>query len=147
MNKISSAGLQFLGQLEGNVLKVYKDSAGYPTAGEGHLVLPQDHLKVGDVITKEQADKFLLNDVSGAENAVNSSVKIVLNQDQFDACVCLAFNIGGHAFCNSTLVAKINGHEPFDVLAQYWLEWDHAGGKIDAGLEHRRHLELKLYGL
>ena len=145
--KTSDSGLNLLEQLEGRVGKVYKDSAGYLTVGEGHLVQPKDHLVLGQITTSEQDEEFLRGDVAGAEWAVNNYVKIAPNQNQFDALVCLVFNIGCHAFQNSTLLKEINIHASTTIIRHFWLEWDHAGGLLSASLEHRRIIENNLFGL
>lgn len=54
---------------EGLKLEVYKDTLGNPTVGYGHLVKSSDGLKVGDTITQEQADAFLIKDYEKAFNA------------------------------------------------------------------------------
>lgn len=50
-----------------------------PTVGYGHLVTPEDNLKLGDTITDEQADEFLRKD---KEKAVASAEKGVPNWDK-----------------------------------------------------------------
>ncbi len=57
---------------EGYRTKVYKDSLGKPTVGVGHLVLPGDNLKVGDVISEARVQEFLDKDARGAWNAAQS---------------------------------------------------------------------------
>ena len=51
--------LDLLRDREGSNNTVYLDSRGFPTVGIGHLVKPEDHLKVGDRITDAQANAFL----------------------------------------------------------------------------------------
>ena len=46
----------------------------------------------------------MANDLKKFESAVNNAVKIPLNQNQFDALVSLAYNIGTDAFSKSTLM-------------------------------------------
>ena len=140
-------GLSLLEELEGNKTKVYKDSVGLLTVGVGHLVLPKDRLVLGQETTKEQDEDLLRGDLEGAEWSVNSAIKTELTQKQFDALVCLAFNIGCHAFENSTLVKEINIHASSTLIKHFWLAWDHAGGMFSASLEHRRTIEANLYGL
>ena len=48
---------------EGVRSKVYKDSLGKLTVGVGHLVLPEDNLKLGDVISTERINSFLDKDL------------------------------------------------------------------------------------
>ncbi|MGZ9109020.1 MAG: glycoside hydrolase family protein [Micavibrio sp.] len=57
---------------EGYRTKVYRDSLGKPTVGVGHLVLPGDNLKVGDVISEARVQEFLDKDARGAWNAAQS---------------------------------------------------------------------------
>lgn len=83
--------------------------AGYSTIGYGHKVEPNDPIlrRVTGVpapirVTREQADKILAIDLERFENAVNK-LSPEPNQDQFDALVSLAFNIGVASFSGSTL--------------------------------------------
>lgn len=83
---------------EGLILEVYADSKGLPTVGLGHLVLPEDKLKLGDAVTLEKARKWVKQDIAIAEKAVNGKVKVPLHQYEYDALVSLVFNCGiGHA--------------------------------------------------
>lgn len=54
---------------------VYRDVAGYPTVGVGHLVQPRDGLAVGDRISETQARAFLDADLRGAEAAARADVQ------------------------------------------------------------------------
>jgi GH24 family phage-related lysozyme (muramidase) len=60
---------------EGFSLRVYADSLGNPTVGIGHLVVPEDHLKIGDVITEDRAMAFWEKDSSSAFNAALKQAK------------------------------------------------------------------------
>lgn len=62
MDKIDKAWYKHALVREGEVLHVYKDSLGKPTVGIGHLVRPEDMLKLGDKITKEQSMAFFEQD-------------------------------------------------------------------------------------
>lgn len=64
--------LQFLEHLklrEGVRNCVYRDSLGKPTVGVGHLVRPEDRLNVGDCISDDQVNAFLVQDSQWAWNA------------------------------------------------------------------------------
>ncbi|WP_325100113.1 lysozyme [Aurantiacibacter sediminis] len=92
---VSEAMMEALAEEEGVMLTVYRDVAGYPTVGVGHLVRPADNLKVGDTITYEQAIEFLENDIKHAEEAVKRLVgDLPLYQYEFDALVDLVYNVG-----------------------------------------------------
>src|SRR5205807_1956598 len=100
--EMSENGLVLLKQWEGFKLQVYKDSAGLPTIGVGHL-LTKSELTSGKIningvpveysngLTGDQVTDLLSQDVTPAENAVNNGVKVPLNQNQFDALVSFTF--------------------------------------------------------
>ena len=78
------------------------------------------------------------------ELTVNSSVKVPINQNQFDALVSLAFNIGGPNFAGSTLVKKLNSGDPRGAADQF-PRWKFADGKEMRGLVRRRAAERELF--
>lgn len=57
---------------EGRRNDVYLDSRGIPTVGIGHKVLPEDNLKVGDVISDAQVEAFYAKDSKVALDAARS---------------------------------------------------------------------------
>ena len=79
---------------EGMILQVYLDNKGNPTVGCGHLVVPADHLKTGDVITANRAKELLAKDLNVVEAAINSKVNVPLYQYEYDALVSILFNTG-----------------------------------------------------
>lgn len=60
---------------EGYRNEVYLDSLGKPTVGIGHLVLPRDNLKVGDVISDTRVEQLFQADSKKAFNAALSQAK------------------------------------------------------------------------
>jgi len=104
MMKVNSRGLQLIKHFEGFFLQAYLCPAEVLTIGYGHTA----DVQPGDVITAQQADTFLLEDVSESERAVNRFVTVPLTQNQFDALVSFVFNLGGHNFKSSTLLIKLN---------------------------------------
>lgn len=138
--KISEAGKKFLIEREGERLDVYKDSIGIPTIGVGHVIHPGDPLH----ITREEEFVLLDKDLEPKEAAVNSLVKVPLNQNQFDALVSFTFNLGEHSLQISTLLRKLNAGD-FGGAADEFLKWDMAGGKVSEGLETRREKERCLF--
>lgn len=105
----SPAGRATLKRREGEKLKAYRDSVGVLTIGVGHTSAagPPD-VTTKLKITKAESDEILSRDLESFEAAVNAAVKVPLNQDQFDALVSLAFNIGVPRFKKSTLVRRLN---------------------------------------
>ena len=64
--QINQAGLDLIRNAEGCVLHPYKDGAGKPTIGIGHLILPHEHF---GKISEQQADELLQNDLRQAERS------------------------------------------------------------------------------
>lgn len=154
--KISANGLKFLREVEGFDHRVYNDVAGYPTIGVGHLLTKQesmtgkiiignDAVRYENGLTNEQVDGLLDQDLDQFEDAVNRLVKVDLSQNEFDALVSFAFNVGVSAFRNSTLLRKLNAGDKSEVPHQL-RRWNKAGGKIVPGLVNRREKEIKLWG-
>lgn len=144
--KISDHGLQFIKREEGCILHVYKDAAGYPTIGIGHLLTREERIggKYADGITEQEALDILRADVARTEKAVSSAVTVDLRQHEFDALVSLAFNIGTGAFGKSTLLKKLNAGR-YEEVPTEMRKWVRAGGKRCLGLAHRREQEIALW--
>lgn len=136
-----------LAQEEGMRLTVYRDVAGYPTVGIGHLVLPEDGLRVGDRITREQAMAFLRSDLKKAEESV---VKVVgdlkLYQHEFDALVDLAYNVGEGTLSpeKSPALNRAIAAADYDAIAAE-LDYRFAGGEVAGGLIHRSERRAQIF--
>lgn len=143
--KIDLKGRKFIYQEEGVKLKAYLDQVGIPTIGVGFTFYPGKgkKVKVGDVITQIECDQIFDQIVKLYEEGVNSSIKVVLTQNQFNALTSLCFNIGVHAFSQSTLVRKINAKASIVEIEKWLLVWCNAGGKPI--LLDRRKREVKLF--
>jgi lysozyme len=140
--QLSTEGLDLIKKSEGFRGRIYRDVAGFPTIGYGHLIKPGESCPDG--ITGLQAVAILAADVQAAEQAVARLVKVALTQGQFDALVDFCFNLGAGRLAVSTLLRELNaGHH--DAAAQQLLAWDHAGGAVNAGLKARRQAEFDLW--
>lgn len=142
--RTSAKGRAAITQREGNILKAYPDPAtgGEPwTIGVGHTSAagPPKVVK-GMTITAADSDEILARDLKEVEKAVNEAVKVRLSQNEFDALVSLAFNIGNGAFAKSTLVKKLNAGDKAEAADQF-LVWNKAAGKVMKGLITRREAE------
>ena len=132
-------------QFEGCRLKAYKDPIGIWTIGYGTIIYPDGaKVKEGDSITSERADFLLRWQVLTKSGEVDKVAKGV-NQNQFDALVSFAYNVGSGALKKSTLLKKllINPNDP--TIEQEFLKWNKAGGKELNGLTKRRQAESDLY--
>ncbi|MFP5236825.1 MAG: lysozyme [Acidobacteriota bacterium] len=139
---LSPAGLQLIERSEGFSSTVYNDVAGIPTIGYGHKLRPGESFPDG--ITQAQAQAILSNDVQSAEAAVRRLVTVPLNQGQFDALVGFTYNLGSGNLESSTLLKDLNAGN-YDAAAQQILRWDHAGGKVQPGLQTRRQTEFNMF--
>jgi lysozyme len=101
-------------------------------------------VKEGDRITKEEALEYFRKDVERFEKAVSESVTVQLKQNEFDALVSLAFNIGAGAFKKSTLLKMLNSGNFIGAASQF-LRWNKAGGEVSKGLARRRDAEKDMF--
>lgn len=145
--RISDSGIAFIAEWEGVRLKAYKCSAGVYTIGIGSTRYEDGSpVRAGDVLPNEPAAYALFrNTVGQYEDVVNRLAKNPLKQNQFDALVSLAYNIGVGAYAKST-VAKRVANDPADPsIRNAFLMWTKAGGRVVNGLVRRREAEANLY--
>lgn len=123
---INAEGLALIQRWEGLRLEAYRDVGGVLTIGYGST---GPHVREGMTITEAQADELLLADLERFEAAVDRLVKVPLSDNQFAACVSLAFNIGEGAFAKSTLLKVLNQGRYDEVPAQF-MRWNRVGKKV-----------------
>lgn len=147
VRQINQAGLHLIEEFEGlskrladGRIAAYLDSVGVPTIGYGHT----RNVHLGLVITRQQAEEFLSQDLRVAESGVEHLVKVTLNDNQFAALVSFAFNLGSGALAHSTLLRDLNAGN-YGAAAEQFLRWNRAGGRVLAGLTRRRQAERKLF--
>lgn len=144
-HSLSNNGMKLLEQFEGLRLEAYLDSASIATIGFGSIKYPNGKkVKLGDKITKDQAKEYKLHDLKEFESTVNTSVKVPLTQNQYDALVSLSYNIGSGAFKNSTLLKKLNSSD-YKGAADQFLVWNKVNSKKLQGLVNRREAERNLF--
>ncbi len=145
MRKISKEGLVMIKQWEGLRLSAYKDAIGVWTIGYGHTsTAGKPFVHKGMTVTEEQAENVLCQDLKQFENAVEQAVQVSLTNEQFAALVSFCYNVGTAAFCNSTLLKKLNQGE-YEAVPSELQKWTKAGGKRLQGLVHRRAAEAGLW--
>lgn len=138
---ISETGLTVLKHYEGCKLTAYQDSVGVWTIGYGDT---QD-VTEGMTITQQEAEDRLERRLGrDFEPGVKAAIQAHMKQEQFDAMVCLAYNIGVGAFSKSTLAKMFNAGDVQGAADQF-LRWDKAGGKSLKGLRKRRAAERALF--
>lgn len=153
--QVGQAGKQLFKEWEGLRTHVYLDSGGEPTIGIGHL-LTRDERASGKIwingqpvryangLTEQQCWDLLEQDLDIAEAAVNDRVIVPLTQNQFDALVSFAFNVGAEAFRKSTLVRALNQGQ-YDQVPTQLRRWVRDNGVVVPGLVNRREKEIDLW--
>jgi lysozyme len=130
-----------IGAFEGCRLSPYQDSVGVWTIGYGHT--GKDVHAGSSKITQAEADHLLAQDLARFERAVERLMPQT-TQQQFDALVSFAFNLGEGALEGSTL-RKLHNAAEHHAAAGEFQRWNHAGGKVLAGLTRRRLAEASVY--
>lgn len=147
---VNKAGLDLIKDFEGVRFRVYADPIGLPTVGIGHLVLPEDNLHIGNVISMEQVDRFLQQDLRKAEDAISRYVTVPLNENHYASLTALIFNIGETNFHRSSLLRYLNAGN-YTAAADSFKSWSKARvkGKLTElpGLVKRRAAEKALFNL
>ena len=142
--KTNEAGLSLIKSFEGLRLKAYKCPAGVWTIGYGHT---GKDVKPGMIITEEQAEEYLRQDLERFEKGVDDLVEVDINENQYSALVSLAYNIGLGNFKKSTLLKLINkgNQNELEAVHSQFKRWVYANKKVLPGLVKRREAEFKLY--
>lgn len=143
---INQAGLDIIKKFEGCVLSSYQDIGGVWTIGYGHTkgVTPNQ------TITQEEAEEYLKQDLEMTELGVNALIKSTVTDNQFSACVSLAYNIGLGAFGGSTLLKQLNTFTLSPntrtlAVAERFPDWCKVNGRVIPGLLARRNAEKFLF--
>lgn len=135
--KTSKNGIEFIKKHEGLRLQAYADVGGVMTIGYGHVIKSK---KKNITITKEIANDYLYDDIKTAEKSVNKYVDIYnFNQNQYDAMVDFAFNIGNIDSLTS------NGTRSIAEIKNRMLDYINVKHKPVVGLANRRRDELQLF--
>jgi lysozyme len=96
-------------------------------------------------ITQEKANEMLKVIADSFALKVSKIVPSGLTQNQFNALVSFAFNLGVQALTNSTLLRLVKINPNDGNIAKEFLRWNKAGGKVVDGLTKRRIKESALY--
>lgn len=135
---ISERGLNLIKSFEGCRLSSYKCPSNKWTIGYGHT----QGVCEGMVITQEQADKFLFEDVQRFVNAVNQyQSRFNFNQNEYDALVSFTYNCG-----EGSLQAVMSCCNTKQEIAEECKLYNRSStGQILNGLVRRREEEYKLF--
>lgn len=145
--KISKNGIDLIKKFEGFKSRPYLCPSKVPTIGWGNTTYPNGQkVSLSDPpINESLANTLLLDILKKFENGVSNLVKSKINQNQFDALVSFAFNVGLGNFGKSTLLKKVNVNPVDPTIRNEFLRWNKSGGKVLDGLTRRRESESNLY--
>ena len=155
--KISEKAIELLHGLEGCRLTAYDDRypnklltihaeiSGTLTIGFGHTGAD---VVIGQTITKERANELFKVDIARFERQVTALLKVDTSQNQFDALILFAYNLGAGALSGSTLLKLHNASDFVGAEKEFkkWINGTFKGVKTKLrGLVRRRFSEALLY--
>ena len=154
--KVSDRCKEMIKHHEGVRFKPYRCPAKLWTVGVGHVLYPnQGRLPLDQrdayplephdnrAFSKDEVDGTLSTDLIRFETGVARLFPMVLTQNQNDALVSFAFNLGLGGLQRSTLRQKVLRGEM--EAADEFLKFVRGGGKILPGLVKRRNDERALF--
>lgn len=143
--RVSQTGLDLIKSFEGLRLNAYRDPVGIWTIGYG-ITNPR-YAFPGNRITAQKAEELLREEVDGFTRGVVRAIgnSREVNQNQLDAFVSFAYNVGIGAFQNSTMLRLFKQGASLNRVAQEFDRWVNAGGRRLAGLVRRRNAEQALF--
>jgi lysozyme len=143
-HQVSRAAVDLIKRFEGYRQKAAQLPDGRWTVGYGHTLTARE----GASVSEKDAEALLLYDLISVAHSVNEHTYAPLNQNQFDALVCFAFNIGLDNFLRSGVLRRINEGSLLQAACamEMWRKADFEGERIviDA-LVRRRAAEKTLF--
>jgi lysozyme len=142
--QVSRGAIELIKRFEGYRQRSAQLPDGRWTIGYGHTLTARP----GAVVSESDAEALLIYDLIGVAHAVNENIYTPLSQNQFDALVCFAFNIGIDNFRRSVVLRRVNEGQLIQAAyeMELWRKSDFEGERIliDA-LVRRRSAEKTLF--
>jgi lysozyme len=145
--KLNKDGYDLIKSFEGLSLKPYRCSAGIATTGYGSTYYENGtRVQMSDApITKQRAEQLLQHTADRFASKVANLIKKPVTQNQFNALVSFAFNVGSGALASSTLLKLVNINPNDIMIAKEFLKWNKVNKVPVQGLTNRRIKESALY--
>ena len=137
----NAAGIALIKEFEGCRLDAYEDQGGVPTIGWGQT---GPSVQMGMTISQSQADEWLTEQIQNVSTSLSRMLTNPINENQFAACVSLAYNIGLGNFASSSARQLINIGALADVPVHIGM-WNEVNHAVDPGLVRRRNAEIALW--
>lgn len=152
--RTNAKGIAILHEFEQCRLKSYKCPAGVWTIGWGNTFYEDGTpVRQGDEITLQRADSLFSIILAQFERDVFSLLITNVNENQFSALVCFAYNVGSdidlddipEGLGDSTLLKLVNRNPNDRRIRDEFKKWIRSKGKVLNGLIRRRAAEADLY--
>jgi lysozyme len=145
--KLNNAGYRFIALHEGFKSKPYLCPAKIPTIGYGNTYYPdgQRVTLLDKPINEEEAFEMFKEIADRFAKKVSRLVTSPINQNQLNALVSFAYNLGVANLQKSTLLRKVNVEPNDPTIADEFKKWVRADGKVLKGLVKRRNDEVRVY--
>lgn len=128
--------IEAIKKFEGCRLEAYQDVTGTWTIGYGHT----NKVQKGDVITQDQADAFLAEDVAVHASRVEKYQSIYnFTENEYNALVSFCYNVG------NIDSLTLNGTRTKQQILQHIGDFCYSKGRRIEGLATRRWLEAQLF--
>lgn len=137
----SHRGLAMIESFEGFSAVQYDDGTGTMTIGYGTTAADISPLPTR--CTRAQAEGWLAVHLQSKYEPSVNQLGVSLNQNQFDALVSLAYNVGPAVFGDS--IGQHLHARSFQAASADFMLYVHAGGRVLQGLVNRRRAERQLF--
>jgi len=139
--------IDLIKKFEGFRSEAYQDSVGIWTVGYGSTMWPDGkNVQPGQRMTIQEAEAVMTWELTRKGKEILSGLPTtIINQNQDDALVSFAYNLGVGALLKSTLFKKLKVNPNDPSIRTEFMRWVNAGGKRLTGLVRRREAEANLY--
>lgn len=143
--RVSKSALELVKRFEGLRRRAARLPDGGWTLGYGHTLTARE----GAEVTPEEAELLLYYDLSEVATRIDAWTFTPLNQNQFEALVAFAFNIGIENFRRSTVLKRINEGQHLQAAAamELWRKTEVGGEAVVADALVRRRAAEKAHYL
>ena len=134
-----TAAVGLVASFEGLRQYVYPDAVGIPTVCYGHT---GPDVKYGTLKTRQECQNLLEADLWAAYDGMRYCTNVRLTEGERIAYTSFVFNVGGRAYCQSSLVRKLNAGDRVGACHEL-SKWIYAKRRPLPGLVSRRAEELR----
>lgn len=140
LTDLTDSTLQTIIGFESFSAKPYPDAGGY-SIGYGHYMGTAPTMQS---VTRAEAYDIFRDDAQTARDAVTATISQPMTQNEFDAMVSLAYNIGAAGFRGSTVARLFNAGNK-QGAADAFRMWNKSQGAVNPVLVDRRESERALF--